>query len=87
MGGRPRLSPPDWPRMMRKSTASAYLDMSDAAFQRAVDAGELPSPVQLGDTILWSRPALDKSCENMASEVDHDWRQHAPLYRRLRGQT
>lgn len=83
MGGRPRLVPPDWPRMMRKSTAAAYLDLAEAAFQRAVDAGDLPQPIIFGGRPMWSRPSLDERCEHLAGENAYDWRKHSKLYREL----
>ena len=81
MGGQARLTPPDWPRMMRKSTAAAYLDITDAAFQRAVDSGQLPQPVEFGGTKLWSRPAIDLVCEGVAGDGPYDWRKHSNFYR------
>ena len=83
MGGQPRLIPPDWPRAMRKSTAAAYLDLSESAFQRAVDNGDLPAPFTLGGKPMWSRPSLDERCELLAGESAYDWRKHSKLYQSL----
>lgn len=80
MSGRPKLMPPNWPRMMRKSTAAAYLDMGEAAFQRAVDADELPGSVILGGNPMWSRPAIDERCDHLTGNAAHDWRKHAKFY-------
>jgi hypothetical protein len=33
---------PDWPGAMKRSTAVAYLDVSDAGFKREIAAGYLP---------------------------------------------
>lgn len=67
------------PRLMKKSTAAAYCDMSDAAFDRAVSAGHIPMPLQLGKIKYWHRPAIDAALDALAG-LDNDWRKESPLY-------
>jgi hypothetical protein len=37
-----------WPAMMKRKTAAAYCDMSEAAFEREILAGRLPGGVTFG---------------------------------------
>lgn len=53
--------PYGWPEMMRRRTAAAYLDLSDAAFLREVDRARLPSPTTLGGRPSWSRSRIDRA--------------------------
>lgn len=55
----------DWPRMMRKATAARYCDLSEAAFEREINAGRLPCPVKLGNREHWCRNALDKALDRI----------------------
>lgn len=71
---------PDWPRMMKRATAAAYLDMSVASFEREVMDGRLPAPVVLGGLSHWSRREIDAHIERLAGEAAPDWRQGSPLY-------
>lgn len=61
---------PDWPRLMKRSTAMRYLDMSGAEFDRAVTIGELPLPVNS----RWSRAMIDEHVERLFGERAPDWR-------------
>lgn len=54
-----------WPRMMRKTTAARYCDMSEAAFEREINAGRLPFPITLGNREHWCRNALDKALDRL----------------------
>ncbi|WP_169543924.1 hypothetical protein [Sneathiella aquimaris] len=47
---------PDWPRMMSKSTAAAYLDVSIATFEKYVPVESLP----FGSRALYDREELDQ---------------------------
>tara|TARA_B100000678_G_scaffold249255_1_gene223510 strand:+ start:375 stop:584 length:210 start_codon:yes stop_codon:yes gene_type:complete len=62
--------------MMKVDTASAYCDLSRAAFLREVASGRLPSPVNLGGRDHWFKPALDKALAILAGEAE------VPDYRR-----
>lgn len=57
-----------WPRMMRRRTAAEYVDMTEAAFEREVLAGRLPSPVLLGGRDHWSQLALDRGLARLTGE-------------------
>lgn len=72
---------PDWPRMMKRRTAAAYLDLSEAELEREVAAGRLPVPVQLGKAEHWDRGALDKALEYLSGGGEGDWRSRSNLYR------
>ena len=72
---------PDWPRMMKKATLAAYLDMGGADIEREVMAGRLPHPISIGGAPHWSRAAVDASIESLTGESAHDdWRKGQPLY-------
>lgn len=71
---------PDWPRMMKRSTAAAYCDLTVAELEREIAAGRLPSPIKLGSTEHWSRVELDASLERLTGEGPQDWRKGSPLY-------
>ena len=64
-----------WPHAMRRKTAAAYLDMSEAAFLREVNAGRLPCAIMLGGREHWRKDALDRAIEMLAGNDDvPDWR-------------
>jgi len=67
------------PAMMLRRTAAAYCDLSEAAFEREVNAGRLPCPVMFGGKPHWYRVALDKDLERIAG-VKNDWRKDSPVY-------
>lgn len=72
---------PDWPRMMKRTTVCAYLDVSAAELEREIAAGRLPLPVKVGNADHWSRAAIDASIEKLAGEsAFDDWRKGQPLY-------
>lgn len=69
-----------WPRMMKRSTAAAYCDMSIPSFEREILAGRLPNGVVLGGTVHWSQPALDAALDKITGEGGDDWRSRSGLY-------
>lgn len=70
---------PDWPRMMRRTTAAAYCDLTSAAFERETLLGRLPAPVMLGDEEHWSRDQLDAFLDRLlGAKVKGDWRKEQP---------
>lgn len=72
---------PDWPRLMKKATLAAYLDMSSVDIEREMIAGRLPMPIDIGGVPHWSRTAVDASIENITGESElDDWRKGQPLY-------
>ena len=68
------------PRMMTRSRAAHWCDLSEAEFEREVAAGNLPSPVMLGKKLHWSRVKLDEALEKLAGERPADWRGGSNLY-------
>lgn len=71
---------PYWPAMMLRKTAAAYLDMSEAAFEREVASGALPMPVFLGRKPHWHREQVDQHLADMSGTGD--WRATSNLYRK-----
>jgi predicted DNA-binding transcriptional regulator AlpA len=73
---------PFWPRMMKRATACAYLDLSPAELEREVAAGRLPHPLMLGNGLHWSRAEIDTYLERLsgAAEAAGDWRKKVKLY-------
>ncbi len=71
---------PDWPRMMRRTTAAAYCDLTAAEFEREVASGALPQPIKLGSQEHWSRTALDQHLERLCGEGAPDWQKACKLF-------
>jgi predicted DNA-binding transcriptional regulator AlpA len=74
------MTSPGWPRMMRRATAAAYLDLSQAAFEREVIDGVVPMPVKLGGREHWCRVAIDAAMDRLTGDHVPDWRASSPLY-------
>lgn len=72
MGAMEKL--PAWPRMMRRATAAAFCDLSQAEFEREVAAGRLPMPVKLGNADHWSQQHLNDAIAQIEGAVANDWR-------------
>lgn len=72
---------PDWPAMMRKSMAAQYVDMSPNQFQRYVDQGIFPQPVQLGNGLRWHRKRMDEAIGQLFGDIEEDWRVGTPFER------
>ena len=75
-----RGSQPDWPALLRRSTAASYCDMTAAEFEREVNAGRLPMPVKIGDGERWHRVAIDQQLERLCGAAVPDWRAKVKLY-------
>jgi hypothetical protein len=58
--------------MMRRKTAAEYLDMTEAAFVREVQAARMPASVMLGGREHWYRAALDRQLELIAGSPETD---------------
>lgn len=73
---------PFWPRMMKRATACAYLDLTTAELEREIAVGRLPHPVKLGNGLHWSRAEIDTFLERLTgeAEVSDDWRKGVKLY-------
>lgn len=68
-----------WPAMMKRRTAAAYCDLTEAAFEREVLSGRIHQPVMLGNRQHWHRDTLDKDLARIAG-VGGDWRTESNLY-------
>lgn len=68
---------PHWPAMMRRATAAAFCDLSEAEFMREVAAGRLPMSVKLGNSEHWNRAALEDELNHLAG-TSSDWRKDQP---------
>jgi predicted DNA-binding transcriptional regulator AlpA len=66
--------------MMTRPRAAHYCDLSEAEFQREVDAGMLPSPINLGKKPHWSRKELDTHLDKLEGGITGDWRAGSNLY-------
>lgn len=73
-------SAPDWPQAMKRKTAAAYCELSEAAFEREVFTGRLPVSVTLGGREHWHRPALDAALPRLFGDVEIE--EEMPEYRR-----
>jgi predicted DNA-binding transcriptional regulator AlpA len=51
---------PNWPLMLTEDQAAVYVGLKVAAFQRLVEAGELPKPRRLGVAVRWCRIDIDR---------------------------
>lgn len=73
---------PSWPRMMKRATACAYLDLSAAELEREIVAGRLPAPVMLGNVLHWSQADIDAHVEKLTGQDEPaaDWRKKVKLY-------
>jgi hypothetical protein len=71
---------PDWPRIMRRSTAAAYLDLSIAGFEREVAVSRLPLPFKLDGKEMWSRTSIDEAVGRLSGDSVPDWRETSKLY-------
>lgn len=64
-----------WPRMMKRQTAAQYCDLSVAAFEREIAAGNLPAPVMLGNREHWCKNALDRALDLLTGvQAEPDYR-------------
>ena len=58
-----------WPAMMVRKNALAYLDLSEAAFEREIASGRIPDGVMFGGKPHWYKAALDKALAVIAGEA------------------
>ena len=71
---------PDWPRLMRRSTAALYCDLTVTAFERELIAGRLPQPVHFGGEDHWSRTSIDEHLDRLTGDKIPNWRDRAKIY-------
>lgn len=68
---------PNWPRMMRRTTAARYCDLAPAKFLAEVASGRLPPSIKLGGEEHWDREAIDDNLNRLGGRT-HDWRKEQP---------
>jgi hypothetical protein len=76
---------PTWPRMMKRSLAALYCDLTVKDFEGEVLAGRLPQPVILGGEEHWSTPHIDEHLERLCGAKVPDWRANAKFYKDRQG--
>lgn len=54
---------PDWPAVLSREQAAAYVNLSPAAFDEAVTRGTYPPGRAFKRRIQWARKALDESID------------------------
>lgn len=80
-GGDMGVHVPQWPRMLKRASVCAYLELSAADLEREINAGRLPPPVVLGNGPRWSRAQIDEHLERLTGEAaSDDWRKNTKLY-------
>lgn len=68
-----------WPAMMLRKTAAAYVELSEAAFEREIIAGNLPAAITFGGKPHWHRKELDAYLDKLTG-TGGDWRTESALY-------
>lgn len=65
-----------WPRLLQRSKAAAYCDMSIPSFEREIAAGRFPSSIMVGGREHWCIKALDAAIDRLVNGGDvADYRQ------------
>lgn len=68
---------PAWPAMMKRSTAAAYLDISEVSFAKEIAAGRMPTGIVLGGREHWRRDAIDAAIAALTQNADKpDWQKN-----------
>ena len=68
-----------WPAMMLRKTAAAYVELSEAAFEREIIAGNIPAAITFGGKPHWYKRQMDEYLERLTGSGG-DWRKQGPLY-------
>lgn len=55
---------------MKRKTAVAYLDMSEAALEREVISGRLPASIMFGGRQHWRKDAIDEAISRLGGGVE-----------------
>lgn len=74
-----RITLPDWPAAMSKQTVADYLQVSLAAVDRMVIAGELPTSCMIGGKERWAKKSIDAALDmltgaNTISDAEEELR-------------
>lgn len=65
---------------MTRATAAAYLDGTEASFEKQCFSGALPMPVIWAGKEMWRRADIDAVIEKIGTQPIRDWRDSSPLY-------
>lgn len=60
----------DWPRLLRREKAAAYLGRSVGTFDNEVRAGLWPRPRKVGGVAVWDKRELDRWLDRMLDGQD-----------------
>lgn len=70
---------PDWPRMLRRENAAAYIDVSPGTFDRLVQNGDIPAPLTFPRSTVkaWDRHDLDGFVQSLrdGATSNNEWDQ------------
>ncbi len=59
------MTAPDWPRLMQRAKAAAYVDMSIPKFEAEIALGNLPASIMIGGREHWCRKSLDTAIDRL----------------------
>ncbi len=63
MTARTDILPKPEPYALRRAEAAAYVGLSAVHFDKAVDVGAMPAPIDLAGIKVWSRRALERALD------------------------
>ena len=69
MATRTRILPMPEPFALRREAAAAYVGLSAGHFDKAVDSGLFPQPVDLAGVKVWTRRALEQALDPSAGAM------------------
>ncbi len=69
MTARARILPMPEPIALRRIQAAAYVGLSAGHFDKAVESGLFPHPVDLAGVKVWTRRALEQALDPNAGAV------------------
>ena len=81
---------PNWPRLLSREQAAAYLGIAPAALDAGVADGTWPAPIPYGRRLLWDRRRLDEAVDTLSGyaiqsandDQEHeDWKQRRDAWR------
>jgi hypothetical protein len=61
------------PFALRREAAAAYVGLSAGHFDKAVDEGSMPGPIDLAGVKVWSRRALERALDPEAIAPVNPW--------------
>ena len=57
-----------WGALMKRRTLAEYLDISEQAVERQVNAGTLPAPILFAGRAHWRKDAVDAALARLSGE-------------------